>query len=85
MQLWKIDKKLINKLEQRGRTEMATDKVRKYLKPLGRDVDVLEFDTSSATVEMAAEIQQSSLPMMNWRHIQIVRNGLTSVKVGSKN
>jgi prolyl-tRNA editing enzyme YbaK/EbsC (Cys-tRNA(Pro) deacylase) len=34
---------------------MAIDKVREYLKQWGRDTDILEFDTSSATVEMAAE------------------------------
>lgn len=33
---------------------MAIDKVREYLKQWGRDGDILEFDTSSATVELAA-------------------------------
>jgi len=33
---------------------MAIDKVQKYLKNWGRDTDILEFNTSSATVEMAA-------------------------------
>ncbi len=33
---------------------MALDKVREYLKRWGRDKDILEFDTSSATVEMAS-------------------------------
>jgi len=33
---------------------MAIDKVQKYLKKWGRDSDILEFNTSSATVEMAA-------------------------------
>ena len=33
---------------------MAIDKVREYLKQWGRDIDILEFDTSSATVEMAS-------------------------------
>lgn len=33
---------------------MAIDKVRDYLKQWGRDRDILEFDTSSATVELAA-------------------------------
>lgn len=33
---------------------MAIDKVREYLKKWGREEDILEFDTSSATVEMAA-------------------------------
>ncbi|HWT76915.1 MAG TPA: YbaK/EbsC family protein [Mobilitalea sp.] len=33
---------------------MAIDKVRKYLKRWGRDINILEFDTSSATVEMAS-------------------------------
>lgn len=33
---------------------MAIDKVRDYLKQWGRDKDILEFDTSSATVELAA-------------------------------
>lgn len=33
---------------------MAIDKVREYLKQYGRDTDILEFDTSSATVEMAS-------------------------------
>ncbi len=34
---------------------MAIDKVRKYLSKWGRDQDILEFDTSSATVELAAK------------------------------
>lgn len=34
---------------------MAIERVREYLKQWGRDTDILEFDTSSATVEMAAE------------------------------
>lgn len=34
---------------------MAIDKVREYLKSWGRDTDILEFDTSSATVQLAAE------------------------------
>lgn len=33
---------------------MSVDKVRNYLKQWGRDQDVMEFETSSATVEMAA-------------------------------
>jgi prolyl-tRNA editing enzyme YbaK/EbsC (Cys-tRNA(Pro) deacylase) len=33
---------------------MAIDRVRDYLKQWGRDKDILEFDTSSATVELAA-------------------------------
>lgn len=33
---------------------MAIDKVRKYLAQWGRDQDILEFETSSATVELAA-------------------------------
>ncbi len=33
---------------------MAIDKVRDYLKKWGRDKDILEFETSSATVELAA-------------------------------
>ncbi len=33
---------------------MAIDKVREYLKQWGRDTDILEFETSSATVEMAS-------------------------------
>lgn len=33
---------------------MAIDRVREYLKKWGRDTDILEFDTSSATVEMAS-------------------------------
>lgn len=33
---------------------MSVDKVREYLKQWGRDKDVMEFDSSSATVEMAA-------------------------------
>lgn len=33
---------------------MAIEKVREYLKQWGRENDILEFDTSSATVEMAA-------------------------------
>lgn len=34
---------------------MAIEKVREFLKKWGRDVDILEFATSSATVEMAAQ------------------------------
>lgn len=34
---------------------MAIEKVREYLKQWGRENDILEFDSSSATVEMAAE------------------------------
>ncbi len=33
---------------------MSVDKVREYLKQWGRDQDVMEFESSSATVEMAA-------------------------------
>lgn len=33
---------------------MAIDKVRDYLRQWGRDKDILEFETSSATVELAA-------------------------------
>ncbi|MEY8336924.1 YbaK/EbsC family protein [Lachnospiraceae bacterium 62-35] len=33
---------------------MAIEKVKEYLKPFGRDKDVLEFEVSSATVELAA-------------------------------
>lgn len=33
---------------------MAIDKVREYLKKWGRDIDIQEFETSSATVEMAS-------------------------------
>ncbi len=34
---------------------MAIDEVRKYLKKWGRDKDILELKTSSATVELAAQ------------------------------
>jgi prolyl-tRNA editing enzyme YbaK/EbsC (Cys-tRNA(Pro) deacylase) len=34
---------------------MAIDKVREYFKKLDRDNDILEFETSSATVELAAQ------------------------------
>ncbi len=34
---------------------MAIDEVREYLKQWNRDKDILEFDTSSATVELAAQ------------------------------
>lgn len=34
---------------------MAIDKVREYFKELNRDNDILEFETSSATVELAAQ------------------------------
>ena len=34
---------------------MAIDKVHEYLKKWGVDKDILEFETSSATVELAAE------------------------------
>lgn len=33
---------------------MAIEKVREYLKKWGRDKDILEFESSSATVELAA-------------------------------
>jgi prolyl-tRNA editing enzyme YbaK/EbsC (Cys-tRNA(Pro) deacylase) len=34
---------------------MAIEKVREYLKKWGRDKDIMEFETSSATVELAAQ------------------------------
>ena len=34
---------------------MAIDIVKEYLKKWGRDVDIMEFETSSATVELAAQ------------------------------
>ena len=34
---------------------MAIEKVREYMKQFGRDKDILEFDVSSATVELAAQ------------------------------
>ena len=34
---------------------MSIEKVREYLKEFGKDKDVLEFDVSSATVELAAK------------------------------
>ena len=34
---------------------MSIEKVRQYLQPLGREQDILEFETSSATVELAAQ------------------------------
>ncbi len=34
---------------------MSVDKVREYLKQWGRDGDILEFDISSATVELASK------------------------------
>jgi prolyl-tRNA editing enzyme YbaK/EbsC (Cys-tRNA(Pro) deacylase) len=37
-----------------GRKIMAIDKVRDYLKKWDKDVDILEFDSSSATVLMAS-------------------------------
>ncbi|MEG0774897.1 MAG: YbaK/EbsC family protein, partial [Clostridium sp.] len=37
---------------------MAIDKVREHLKRWGRDSDILEFETSSATVELAAAALQ---------------------------
>jgi len=39
----------------KGRSRMAIDKVREHLKKWGRENDILEFDTSSATVELAAK------------------------------
>lgn len=35
---------------------MAIDKVREHFKKWGRDGDIMEFDTSSATVELAAGV-----------------------------
>lgn len=35
---------------------MAIDKVREYFRQFGREKDILEFDTSSATVELAANV-----------------------------
>lgn len=35
--------------------DMAIEKVREYFKQWGREEDILEFDTSSATVELASE------------------------------
>lgn len=37
---------------------MAIERVREYFKQWGRDLDILEFDTSSATVELAAKALQ---------------------------
>ena len=34
---------------------MAIEKVREYLKKFNRESDILEFDVSSATVELAAK------------------------------
>ena len=34
---------------------MSIEAVREYFRPLGRGQDILEFDTSSATVELAAQ------------------------------
>lgn len=34
---------------------MAIELVREYLKAYGRDQDIIELDTSSATVELAAQ------------------------------
>ncbi|CAK7018964.1 MAG: hypothetical protein DELT_03280 [Desulfovibrio sp.] len=34
---------------------MAIDKVKEYFKAYGREGDILEFATSSATVELAAQ------------------------------
>ena len=34
---------------------MSIEKVREYLRPLGREKDILEFPVSSATVELAAQ------------------------------
>ena len=34
---------------------MSIEKVRQYFQPLGREQDILEFETSSATVELAAQ------------------------------
>lgn len=34
---------------------MAIEKVREYLKPYGKDQDIMEFSESSATVELAAQ------------------------------
>jgi prolyl-tRNA editing enzyme YbaK/EbsC (Cys-tRNA(Pro) deacylase) len=39
----------------RGRKIMAIEKVREHFKKWGRDTDILEFETSSATVELAAQ------------------------------
>ena len=37
---------------------MAIDKVKEYFKPLHMEEHILEFDVSSATVELAAEALQ---------------------------
>ena len=34
---------------------MSIEKVRQYFQPFGREQDILEFETSSATVELAAQ------------------------------
>lgn len=41
---------------------MSIEKVRQYFQPLGREQDILEFETSSATVELAAKPPASSPP-----------------------
>lgn len=45
---------MMKDLSMKGRSRMAIDKVRGHLKKWGRENDILEFETSSATVEMAA-------------------------------
>lgn len=42
-------------LKMKGKRKMAIELVREYFKKWGREEDVLEFNTSSATVELAAQ------------------------------
>lgn len=39
---------------------MTVERAKEHLREYGRDLDVLEFDVSSATVELAAKTRPSS-------------------------
>ena len=45
----------MRKPNRKGRSPVSIEKVRAYFRPLGREQDILEFEVSSATVELAAQ------------------------------
>lgn len=47
---------ILSILEKKGRTTMSLESVKNHFKKWNRENDVMEFDESSATVEMAADV-----------------------------
>lgn len=50
---------------------MAIEKVREYLKPYGKDQDIMEFSESSATVELAAQAVGGVCPFANPEQVKV--------------